>query len=106
MSYQRVRKRESLMDPMEGVSNLFDIGIVFALGFMLAMLSALQMSDLFHPEEKVTITREKKDGLEIIVRDGQKVTVRKLSKDSGTGDGKRLGVAYRLKDGSVVYVEE
>ena len=93
-------------DLLTGVANLFDIGVVFALGFMVALVSALNLLDIFQPDQKVTITKEREDGLEVIVRDGEKVTIRRLTKAMGSGDGVRLGAAYRLPDGSVVYVPE
>jgi hypothetical protein len=93
-------------DPMLGVANLFDIGVVFALGFMVALLSAVRLMDVFNPESRVTMTIEREDGLEIVVRDGQTTTVRRMTQNVGSGDGTRLGVAYKLKDGTVVYVPE
>lgn len=88
------------------VANLFDVGIVLALGFMVALISALNLLDVFDPDQKVTITKERADGMEITVREGQKTTTRRLSKTVGSGDGTRVGIAYRLEDGSVVYVPE
>lgn len=93
-------------DPMAGVANLFDIGVVFALGFMVSLISALNLLELFNPQAKVTITTEREDGMEITVREGNKTTIRRLTQKVGSGDGVRLGVAYRLKDGTVVYVPE
>jgi len=94
-------------DPLAGVANLFDTGIVFALGFLVALVSALNLLAMFDPQSKVTITTEKSDGsLEIVVKDGQKTTVQRVTKQIGSGDGTRLGVAYRLADGTVVYVPE
>ena len=94
-------------DPLAGVANLFDTGIVFALGFLVALISALNLLAMFDPESKVTITAEKADGsLEVVVKDGRKTTVRRVTKQVGSGDGTRLGVAYRLADGTVIYVPE
>jgi len=93
-------------DLLSGVANLFDVAMVFALGFMVALISALNLLDIFDPEQKVTITREREDGLEIIVREGRQTTIRRLTESVGSGDGVRLGTAYRLQDGSVVYVPQ
>ncbi len=93
-------------DLLTGVANLFDIGVVFALGFMVALISALNLLDIFDPDQRVTITKQRDDGLEVIVRENHQTTVRRMSKTIGSGDGTRLGVAYRLQDGSVVYVPE
>lgn len=88
------------------VANLFDVGIVLALGFLVALISALNLLDIFAPDQKVTITKERADGMEITVREHGKTTTRRLSKTVGSGDGTRVGTAYRLEDGSVVYVPE
>jgi hypothetical protein len=94
-------------DPLAGVANLFDTGIVFALGFLVALVSALNLLTIFEPNSKVTISTENADGtLDVVVKDGQKTTVRRVTKQIGSGDGTRLGVAYRLADGTVIYVPE
>lgn len=93
-------------DLLAGVANLFDIGVVFALGFMVALISALNLLDIFDPDQRVTITKEREDGLEIIVRENDRTTVRRMTQTVGSGDGTRLGTAYRLEDGTVVYVPE
>lgn len=93
-------------DPMEGLANLFDLGIVFALGFMVSLIAALNLLDIFNPESKVTITTERKDGIEVMIKEGAKTTIRRMTKNLGSGDGQRLGTAYKLADGSVIYVPE
>ena len=93
-------------DPLAGLANLFEIGIVFALGFMVSLIAAMNLLDIFNPETKVTITSERKDGIEVMVKEGNKTTIRRMTKNPGSGDGKKLGVAYRLEDGSVIYVPD
>jgi hypothetical protein len=93
-------------NPLTILANLFETGLVFALGFMVSLISALNLLDMFNPDAKVTITTERKDGMEIMVKEGQKTTIRRMTKNLGTGDGQRLGTAYRLEDGSVIYVPE
>lgn len=93
-------------NPLSIMANLFETGLVFALGFMVSLISAMNMIDMFNPESKVTVTTERKDGIQIMVKDGKKTTIRRMTKNLGTGDGEKLGVAYRLEDGSVIYVPE
>lgn len=93
-------------NPLTIMANLFETGLVFALGFMVSLISAMNLLDIFNPETKVTITTERKDGMQIMVKEGNKTTVRRMTKNIGSGDGTRLGVAYRLADGSVIYVPE
>ena len=73
---------------------------------MVSLIMALNSLSLTDPDAKVTITTERKDGLQIMVKQGNKTTVRRMTKNIGSGDGERLGVAYKLEDGSVIYVPE
>ena len=43
---------------------------------------------------------------EIIVKKGTKITAYKVSGKTATGDGERLGTAYRLANGQIIYVPE
>ena len=44
--------------------------------------------------------------LEIIVKKGEKIRAVKVTKTQAKGSGERLGTAYRLQDGTMVYVPE
>jgi len=93
-------------DPLSAVANLFDLGFVLAISFMVSLIMALNTLSLTDPDAKVTITTERKDGLQIMVKEGEKTTIRRMTKNIGSGDGERLGVAYKLPDGTVIYVPE
>lgn len=95
-------------NPLSGVANLFDASIVFAVGLMVALVQAYSISRMLDPESQVTITqRNPQTGeLEIIEKDGRTVKVRKVTPEQKAGQGTRLGVAYELPDGTVVYVPE
>lgn len=94
-------------DPLGGVANLFDASIVFAIGIMVALLQAFSLAKLLDPNSSFTIvTKDKAGQMEIIERQGTQVTVRRVTPEQQAGQGKRLGIAYELPDGSVVYVPE
>ena len=44
--------------------------------------------------------------MEIVRKDGRQIKVEQVSDRTLSGNGDRLGVAYRLPDGRVVYVPE
>jgi hypothetical protein len=44
--------------------------------------------------------------MEIVVKKGEKVEHYKANGAIGSGDGEKAGVAYKMKDGSIVYVPE
>jgi len=94
-------------DPMTGVANLFDIGLVFIVGLLLTLFSAYRLDDLFDSTSQMTIMKQHASGeMEIITKKGTRVKAMKVSKSKTSGQGERLGVAYRLKDGTMVYVPE
>ncbi len=94
-------------DPMSGVANLFDIGLVFIVGLIITLFGAYHLQDLFVEKSQLTITKRTSGGqMEIITKEGRKIKVFKMSKEKAKGRGQRLGVAYRLGDGTVVYVPD
>jgi hypothetical protein len=94
-------------DPMSGVANLFDVAMVFAVGLMVAMVSAYHLHELFTADELTMIKDPNQPGkMEIITKKGKEIKVQKLTKEMAQGQGMRLGTAYRLKDGRVVYIPE
>lgn len=94
-------------DPMTGVANLFDIGLVFIVGLLMTLFSAYHLQDLFDQTSEMTIMKRHQTGeMEIITKKGTKVKAMKVSKSKASGKGERLGIAYRLEDGTMVYVPE
>ena len=93
-------------DPLDGLVNLFDLGIVLSVAFLLAALSSLKLDDIL-TNEKVEVIRNTSKGQQIITRQGQKVTRIQLQPGQRVvGRGDRIGSVYRLNDGRVVYVED
>ncbi|BAV65917.1 DUF2149 domain-containing protein [Sphingobium cloacae] len=94
-------------DPLAGVANLFDASIVFIVGLMITLFSVYNMGDLMSGEGEMTMVRTDASGQqEIVVRKGQVIKAYKLSGATGTGNGERLGAAYRLANGQIIYVPE
>ncbi len=94
-------------DPMTGVANLFDIGLVFIVGLLMTLFSAYHLQDLFDETSEMTIMKQHASGqMEIITKKGTRVKAMKVSKSKASGQGERLGIAYRLEDGTMVYVPE
>jgi hypothetical protein len=84
---------ENAGDPLDGLVNLFDIGIVLAVAFLIAGL---------------TLTVNSRSG-KVEPREGASdARVRVLPKPSGGrrahGQGEPVGTAYRLADGRLVIV--
>ncbi|MBW3607279.1 MAG: DUF2149 domain-containing protein [Actinobacteria bacterium] len=90
-------------DPLAGLVNLFDLGIVLALAFLLAALQSVNLTDLL-TQENVTVTRTEANSQTLIVKEGDQIKTVRLSKKTVTGSGRRVGEVFRLQDGRLVYV--
>lgn len=112
MRYLKRRRRfdrydEPLEDPISGVANLFDASVVFIVSMMIALFMAYNMLDFLNPSSEMTITKKGSDGkIEIITKKGKEIKARKVTDRRLSGEGKRLGTAYQLKDGKMIYVPE
>jgi hypothetical protein len=101
----RARSREDRAgDPLDGLVNLFDLGIVLSVAFLLSSLSSLNLTD-----ELVNRTQPRDTAPEgsIVTRAGE--TVRTIELRPGervVGQGERLGTVYRLADGRTVIVPD
>ncbi len=80
-------------DPLDGLVNLFDLGVVLALAFLLAALSSLKLTDVL-TEGAVT------------VKEGQQTRTVQIEGERVVGQGKKIGSVYQLDDGRTVVVEE
>ena len=96
---------EALEDPIAGVANLFDASIVFIVSMMVALFMAYNMMDLLDPTSEVTMMKKNANGeLEIISKKGKEIKASKVTDQKLAGRGERLGTAYKLPDGKLVYV--
>lgn len=92
-------------DPLDGLVNLFDLGIVLAVAFMLAALSSLKLGDLLTKDD-VTVMRSSGGKSTVVVKKGQNVRTIDLKKGQRVvGEGRKVGSVYRLSDGRTVFVE-
>lgn len=88
-------------DPMLSAVNLVDVFLVL----VVALLTAVALQQQSHANETV-IRNPGQPGMEIVVRkDGQEIKYRGNG-GSAEGQGERAGVAYKMKDGSIIYVPE
>lgn len=94
-------------DPLSGVANLFDVSLAFIVALILALFSMFSAHDLFSPDSNWTLTRTGADGrMEVVRKQGRQIKVEKVTDRRLSGNGERLGVAYQLPDGRVIYVPE
>jgi hypothetical protein len=91
-------------DPLDGLVNLFDLGIVLAVAFLLAALSSLRLTSIL-TDKNVSVVRNSPGGSTIIQKQGQSVRTIKLSGQTVVGQGTPIGTVYRLADGREVLVQ-
>lgn len=95
------------MDPLGFLINLFDVALVFALALMIALVSNLKMTDLLTSKDFTVVKNPGKSDMEIITREGGKVSRYVAGEAEATSrQGQRVGTAYRLESGEIVYVPE
>ncbi len=88
-------------DPLDGLVNLFDLGIVLSVAFLLAALSSLHLGGAItrHGLHAAAVARA------ITVRPGQAIAPLPQPGAKAIGRGTEAGVVYRLADGRLVYVQ-
>lgn len=91
-------------DPILSVVNLIDVFLVVIAALLLTV--AANPVNPFSADKVTVIKNAGQPNMEIVVKDGEKLERYKASGSIGQGEGAKAGVAYRLKDGSMVYVPE
>ena len=102
MKRRLLRKGED-SDPMSVVSNLFDVAL------MVALVSRYNMTEMFSQEDFTMVKNPGKENMEIITKEGQKINKYTPSEnqDAKSGKkGKKVGIAYELDNGEIIYVPE
>lgn len=108
MRRRRLLRRSEDNDPMSVVSNLFDVAMVFAVALMVALVSRYNMTEMFSQEDFTMVKNPGKENMEIITKEGEKINRYTPSEDSdkSSNKGKRVGIAYELENGDIIYVPE
>lgn len=102
----RARFSEPEDDPLSGMANLFDLAMVFAVALMVALVMHLQVAEMLTQDEVTLIKNPGQEDMEIIVKKGRKIERYTATGETGEGRGRRVGVAYQLESGEVIYVPE
>ena len=84
---------ETVGDPLDGLVNLFDIGIVLAVAFLIAGLGLTLNTSAHRLEKRPPPSR------------GAQTLPTPTGAPSTSGHGEAVGTVYRLADGQLVYVK-
>jgi hypothetical protein len=89
-------------DPMLSAVNLVDVFLVL----VVALLTAVVLQSPAGTGEAVRVRHAGEPGMELVLREQGREVRYQGTGAASAGEGVRAGVAYRLKDGSIVYVPE
>ncbi|HEX5803821.1 MAG TPA: DUF2149 domain-containing protein [Azospira sp.] len=92
-------------DPILSVVNLIDIFLVI-IAALLITVAQNPLINPFNKQDVTVITDPGKPTMEVMIKKGEKIEKYKANGSIGSGDGEKAGVAYRMQDGSMVYVPE
>ncbi|WP_036853325.1 DUF2149 domain-containing protein [Porphyromonas cangingivalis] len=96
-------------DLLSVIVNMFDVAMVFAVSLMVAMVMHMNMTEIFGKEDFTIVKNPGKDNMEIITKEGKQIkkfTPKEEQNNSSKSKGKRVGVAYELENGEIIYVPE
>jgi hypothetical protein len=101
----RARSREDRAgDPLDGLVNLFDLGIVLSIAFLLSSLSSLNLTDDLLSGRSSESGQRAPAGSILVRRDLDVRTIEVRPGERVVGQGEQLGTVYRLADGRTVFV--
>ena len=108
MKRNRLLHNQTDSDPMGTVANLFDVAMVFAVALMVALVSRFNMTEMFSKEDFTMVKNPGKENMEIITKEVQEIKKYTPSEEQESSGkrGKKVGVAYQLESGEIIYVPE
>ena len=92
-------------DPLDGLVNLFDIGIVLSVAFLIAALSSLDLTSVLTDPEKATSARSVPADSVVVEPDSKVETIEIQPGQTVEGRGREVGTVYELEDGRTVIVK-
>lgn len=100
----KLLEEDESINPALSVVNLVDVFLVLVAALLIA-IAQNPMSPFL--EENVTVIKNSSQpDMEMIIKNGETIETYKSSGEVGSGDGVKAGVAYKMADGSIVYVPE
>ena len=107
-SRNRLLREDGDVNPMSAAANLFDVAMVFAVALMVALVARFNMSEIFSKQDFTMIKNPGKADMEIVVREGG--VIKRYTPDENPQEngrlGRRVGIAYELENGEIIYIPE
>lgn len=101
----RARSRDDRAgDPLDGLVNLFDLGIVLSVAFLLAALSSLDLTSALTSKSEADQATRPANAV-VAKKDQQVKEIQLKPGERIVGRGRPVGTVYRLSDGRTVIVK-
>jgi hypothetical protein len=95
------RLEDAAGDPLDGLVNLFDIGIVIAVAFLVSGLGLTLNHSTRRLQQRSSMTTSTTP-----TQRSQTLPAPSPSAPTASGHGKAVGTVYRLSNGQLVYVQK
>ncbi|MBQ60447.1 MAG: DUF2149 domain-containing protein [Gammaproteobacteria bacterium] len=95
---------DEAINPALSLVNLVDVFLVLIAALLIAI--AQNPMNPFLEENMMVIKNAGTPDMEMIIKNGEKVETYKSNGEIGSGEGVKAGTAYKLPDGSIVYIPE
>jgi len=103
----RARSRDDRAgDPLDGLVNLFDLGIVLSVAFLLAALSSLDLTEAITGKAGTEKSQTRPADTVVADKDDKVKEVELKPNEKVVGRGEPIGTLYKLSDGRTVVVRE
>ncbi len=94
-------------DPLAGVANLFDVAMVFAVALLVALVVSYNVPEMLDDEADLTVVKNPgQPNMQIIIKEGKTIKVLNMTEELAGGQGSKMGTAYRLETGEIIYVPD
>ena len=90
------------LNPITSAVNLVDVFLVIIAALVISI--AQNPLNPYTSENVTVIKNEGQPNMEIIVKEGNEIKQYQSQGETGSGNGQKAGTAYKMKDGSMVYV--
>ncbi len=100
----RLLDEDEANNPALSVVNLVDVFLVLIAALLIAI--AQNPMNPFLEENVTVIKNTGQPNMEMVIKNGETIETYKSNGEIGSGQGVKAGVAYKMADGSIVYIPE
>lgn len=96
-------------DPLLSLVNLFDASMLLVVALLLALAGRSSLAEIaarLSQQDITIVTNPGKKDMELIIKKGKRIERLRPDGGNGSGHGRRLGTAYQLETGEVIYVPD